>query len=141
MAQPVSIASLSATAHLASDLIVWRNHSDDFAHKSVAELGFVGLTLLGIVETVTRIVLSILAIPFTYCLSDDQKDLNDLLTFRLPFGAFTSGVVTIGCLIATIQNLCNEKFEDDGTALTCLGNIHYAIKDRYKEIAAQGSHP
>ncbi len=116
---------LSVTVYLAAQLQQWRNESpDSMKHKVVGGLGFAGIAILGVIETVVRGILSLIALPFIYCLPESQKDLKEALVY-LPMGSLFSAAVAAACFASTFGSCCtDETINIDAVVPNCMGALY-----------------
>ncbi len=100
----------SVSAYLAAELQEWRNESpDSMTHKVVGGLGFAGVAILGVIETVVRGILSLIALPFIYCLPESQDETRKMLAAAFPMGSLLSAGIVMGCFVAIFGSCCTDE--------------------------------
>ena len=135
MSESCEVMKGTVSIFLVDPLMEWRNEApEDMTRKFLGGLGCAAIVLLAVIETVVRGVLSLLALPFIYCLPKSQNELRGALALYLPIGTLLALTIAATSLNILINSCTSEKIDGNDYKPDCFGDLIKSAGDHFGKV-------
>jgi hypothetical protein len=137
----LTVLAGSLTCPLVNDLTIMRNNQTSWgcAKRIVAEIGYLVLTGVGVVETVARVVASVVVSPVLgiayfigrFCCFEKLKEMSEIGMTLCVFSVLYTAAATADALLCSVKdNLCQAEIP-----LSLIDKVHARFNAAFPELS------